>query len=226
MKLAIKAGLKRAFNKNRVLWREPSFVLSVIIGIVSLCLAFVANYFAGSFASRSVSSSVTDIILDNTRVWNVTFLFIEGPLIFWGFIAVLLVAEPKRIPFTLKSLALFTVIRSVFITLTHLAPFATRLVLPTDNLLDMFSFGGDLFFSAHTGAPFLMALVLWDHKYIRLICLISSLVFGLVVLLGHLHYSIDVFAAFFITYTIYHMAVYFFKKDFDLLKAYPNIKVL
>ena len=31
--------------------------------------------------------------------------------------------------------------------------------------------------------------------------------------MGHLHYSIDIFAAFFITYAIYHIAVQIFKKE-------------
>jgi hypothetical protein len=37
--------------------------------------------------------------------------------------------------------------------------------------------------------------------------------FGIVVLLGHLHYSIDVLSAFFITYSIYHICELFFKTD-------------
>lgn len=221
----VKKTVRKSFESHRSLWKDRSFVASVILGAVLLISSFVINYFAGVFATNSVSSSVTDIILDNTRVWDVTFIFINGAVIFWAFIAILLAKEPQKIPFTLKSIALFTVIRSAFITLTHLAPFPTHLVIPTENLLDMFTFGGDLFFSAHTGGPFLMALVFWDQKYIRYICLASSIIFGWVVLLGHLHYSIDVFAAFFITYSIYHMSVYFFKKDFTLMKEYINYKL-
>jgi len=221
----VKRAVRQSFNKHRNIWKDRRFVLSVIIAVVSLLLAFVVNYYAGLFASRSVSSPVTDIILDNIRVWDVTFFFIDGAIIFWAFIAIILIIEPKRIPFIIKSLALFTVIRSGFIILTHLAPFSPHLILPTDNPIDIFTFGGDLFFSAHTGGPFLMALILWDSKYIRYICLISSVVFGVVVLLGHLHYSIDVFAAFFITYSIYHMATYLFKKDFALVKKSVDVEI-
>ena len=97
----VKNAAKSSYNKHRDLWNDRRFVLSVIIGIVALFAAFVLNYFAGSYATRSASSSVTDIILDNTRVWDVTFIFINGSVMFWGFIAALLVIEPKRIPFTL-----------------------------------------------------------------------------------------------------------------------------
>jgi len=47
--------------------------------------------------------------------------------------------------------------------------------------------------------------------------LAASLIFGAAVLFGHLHYSIDVFAAFFITYAIFHIAQKFFPKDYKLL---------
>jgi len=43
-----------------------------------------------------------------------------------------------------------------------------------------------------------------------------SISFGVIVLLGHLHYSIDVLAAFFITYTIRHINEILRTKD----KAY------
>lgn len=215
----VKRVAHRSYESHKNLWKDRHFLLSVLLGVFMLLASFVINYFAGVFASDSVSSSVTDVILDNTRVWDVTFIFINGAFMFWVFMAVMLVIEPKRTPFTFKALALFTIIRSGFISLTHLAPFATHLVLPVDNLIDMFTFSGDLFFSAHTGGPFLMALVFWDQKYVRYLCLAASVMFGIVVLLGHLHYSIDVFAAFFITYSIYHMAGYFFKHDFALLNT-------
>ena len=34
--------------------------------------------------------------------------------------------------------------------------------------------------------------------------------------MAHFHYSIDVLSAFFITYTIYHLARFFFEKDYLL----------
>ena len=73
--------------------------------------------------------------------------------------------------------------------------------------------GGDYFFSGHTGLPFLLTLLFWDNVFLRVLFFVSSIFFGVVVLLGHLHYSIDVLSAFFITYTIYHLSEAFFPKD-------------
>jgi len=50
-----------------------------------------------------------------------------------------------------------------------------------------------------------MALLFWKNKIMRYIFIFGALSFGVIVLLGHLHYSIDVLAAFFITYTINHL---------------------
>ena len=106
-------------------------------------------------------------------------------------------------PFTLYSLALFFVIRSMFVTLTHLGPFSPSTPIDFGTTIQKMFFGDDYFFSGHTGSPFLMALVYWREKNLRAIFLGLSFFFGAIVLMGHLHYSIDVFGAFFITYTIY-----------------------
>ncbi len=79
----------------------------------------------------------------------------------------------------------------------------------------MFFTGDDLFFSGHVGLTFLMALLLWDVPVLRYIYLAISVMFAGVVLLGHLHYSIDVFAAYFITYTIFILATRLFKSDYE-----------
>jgi hypothetical protein len=66
------------------------------------------------------------------------------------------------------------------------------------------------------GLPFLIALVFWDNKVLRTSFISLAIILGAVSLMGHLHYSIDVLAAFFITYSIYHLAERFFKKDKEM----------
>jgi membrane-associated phospholipid phosphatase len=77
--------------------------------------------------------------------------------------------------------------------------------------------GNDMFFSSHTGLPFLMSLIFWGNYRLRIFFILASMILAASVLLGHLHYSIDVFAAYFITYTIFHIAQKFFKQDYELL---------
>ena len=198
-------------------WKEAlgdkKFLISLLIGFFYLCLSLYINFIAGTYATESASLPVTDIILSNTRVYDVDLFFIYGPLVLFIFVTALILHNPKKIPFTLKSIALFTIIRSVFISLTHLGPFPTEAVTASSNWVGKFTFGGDLFFSGHTGLAFLMALLFWQNKTLRYIFLAYSFFIGAVVLLGHYHYSIDVLAAFFITYSIYHISVLFFRED-------------
>jgi len=65
-----------------------------------------------------------------------------------------------------------------------------------------------------------MALVFWKEKIRRIVFLITTLVFASSVIIAHIHYSIDVFAAPFITFSIYSLAKYFFKKDYELTEKH------
>jgi hypothetical protein len=188
-----------------------------MLSLLLLVASFIVNFYAGIYATEKASNAVTDIVLNNIPVFNVEFIFVYGPLILWILVGVLCLLQPKRIPFVLESIALFILIRSVFITLTHIGPFPTKITVDyTSDVIRNFTFGGDLFFSAHTGLPFLMALVFWREKTYRNIFLASAVFFGIIVLLGHVHYSIDVLSAFFITYTICDIAEFLFPAGWKL----------
>ena len=189
------------------------FRISFVISTLALIAGWFVNYFAIQFATERASNSVTDVILSNIPVFEVDALFIYGTFVFvlLGFSIVL--AHPKRIPFAFKTVALFWVIRSIFASLTHIAPFEAAYMSDFGPALTHAFFGGDLFFSAHTGMPFLGALGFWRERGIRNVLLLGSVFFAFIVLLGHLHYSIDVLSAYFITYAIFHIAERLFPKD-------------
>lgn len=193
--------------------KNKDFLFSLILSVVVLCASLVGNFYAGTYATEKAGNAVTDIILNNIPVYDIDGIFIYGALIFWIFLALIIIAKPQRIPFTLKCISLFVVIRSFFIILTHIGPFPVQTVVPAFNILDKITFTGDLFFSGHTGLPFLLALIFWNNRFFRYFFLAASVLFAVVVILGHLHYSIDVFGAYFITYSIFHIGELFFKKD-------------
>lgn len=202
-------------HKYRFHLRDREFLTSFVVAFLLLAVSLVANFYAGVYATEQAGNAVTDIVLSNIPVFDVDGFFVYGAIAFWIFVAVLTFIEPKKIPFTVKSIALFTLIRALFITLTHIGPFPSQAVI-SSNLINKFSFGGDLFFSGHVGLPFLLALVFWNNIKLRYIFIASSVLFGLVVLLAHFHYSIDVLSAYFITYTIFHIASVLFRKDLAL----------
>jgi hypothetical protein len=205
----------------KVFFADTALIKATLVAIIMLVCSLICNFYASSYADRSESNSVTDIVLSNTTVWDVDGIFIYGAIVFYAFVLMRCVRYPHQIPYIIKSIALFIVIRSIFISLTHISPFPS---VPLDNgILSEINFGADLFFSGHTGLPFLMALIFWDHKRIRLTFIVLAIFFGVVVLLGHIHYSIDVLAAFFITYGIHHIAERLWAPDIIHFRSYHSI---
>src|SRR3989338_2857371 len=204
----------------KIHFSDKRFVLSFISGGLLLTISLFMQFLASNYATRIASGPVTDIILSNTRVYDVDGIFV------WGAVVLLFVGvgvcmkSINYMPFAMKSVALFTLIRSVFVSLTHISPFPTSVLISSEffsNTIFNGIFNGyDLFFSGHTGLPFLLALMFWDNKKLRFVFLGFSAVFAVVVLLGHLHYSIDVLAAYFITFTIFQICKFVFKKDWEL----------
>lgn len=192
------------------IFTHKKFLELFIIGVILLSASLVINFYAGNYATEKASAPVTDIVLSNTRVYDFGGIFVYGAIAFGIFIGLFLLRHPHRIPFVLSSIALFVIIRALFVSVTHIGPFPGQLIVQS-NLLNKLTFAGDLFFSGHTGFPFLMALIFWDDVSTRFICIASSIIFGIAVLLAHIHYSIDVLSAFFITYSIYRLSEIFFR---------------
>lgn len=190
------------------------YYASLLEAILLFIVSVFATHYASKYAEVKASNHVEDIILSNTPVFNFEFLFVQGAIMLTLFVVALCFKFRKAAPFLIKTVSLFIIIRAVFVSLTHIGPFPLKLELES-GLLNFITSGNDLFFSGHTGLPFLIALIFWDHVYLKRIFVTSSVVFGIIVLLSHLHYSIDVFAAFFITYAIYHLGIKFFHKDYE-----------
>ena len=191
----------------------------VLLGVVFLILSLVVTYYANVYTVTHASREVTDLMLDSIPVMNVDFIFTEGVTIFTVIMALIVLYEPKRIPFTLKSITLFSLIRAAFMVLTHLAAPADHSYLDTSDVLFKLSMGDDLFFSMHTGLPFMFVFVFWEERYLRFLFLAFTVIGGAAVLLGHIHYSIDVFSALFIAFGIFHIAKRVFRHDYERLMS-------
>ncbi len=198
-------------------WRRyfsnSEFRMLTISGIIFCLVGVILNTLSSLYATERASNSVTDIILSNTPAFDLDGLFVYGAVFVILFAIALLIRDPKRIPFTLASVGLFYLVRACFISLTHIGPFPGHTALELGTTLNIVFGGGDYFFSGHTGAPFLLALLFWRELILRYLFLMCSIGLGIVVLLAHLHYSIDVLSAFFITYGVYHMALWLFPRE-------------
>lgn len=190
------------------------YYASLLEATLLFIVSVYVTHLASKYAEINASGHVEDIILSNTPVYDFELIFVHGAIMLTLFVVALCFRFRTVAPFLLKSVSLFIIVRAIFVSLTHIGPYPTKLALES-RLLDFITSGNDLFFSGHTGLPFLIALIFWNHAYVRTLFLSASVVFGVIVLLSHLHYSIDVFSAFFITYSIYHIAIKLFKRDYE-----------
>lgn len=165
------------------------------------------NYRAVLYVHEIPVVSVDDLILNNIPTLDLSFMYTFGIYFVAIFMFVYpLFFKPELVPFTIKTVAAFVAIRAGFISLTHLGAPANFFQLPQfedqPGVFRIF-YTNDLFFSGHTGFPFLGALLFWENRFIRWLLVSMSIAQAFTVLFMHVHYSIDVFSAYFITYSIY-----------------------
>ncbi len=209
--------MKKLFNYQGFFTKERT--RSLISGLVIFVLAAIFQFYASAYSDRVSSNFVHDIFLDNISVIDLTAAIVEGAFAIIAITFLLVVSRPKYLIFSIKAGALFMATRAMFIAMTHLGIYPDQVMVTTgffDSIYTDLGLGAGFFFSGHTGMPFLMGLVFWKDKFWRYVFFILAAIMGFSVLLSHMHYSIDVFAAPFITYSIFRVAVYLFPEDYKL----------
>lgn len=179
----------------------------------------------GRYSARSAVNAnfADDLFLDNLPVVDLEFVIIEFAIILWAAVWIMLGFRPRYLLFGIKAIALFIIFRSFFISLTHIGIYPQQISFDGDGaisgLYNLFTFQGNFFFSGHTGLPFLMALIFWEERIVRRAFLLAMFFFGASALFAHVHYSIDVFAAPFITYGTFRIAALLFPDDYKLVSG-------
>lgn len=184
----------------------------MVLSLIFFGLANLINHFAGTYADKVAGAATSDLILDHIYLPILSPIFSYGYIIiFTVFFLYPLIFKVSKFHTAISQFSILVLIRSFFVILTHLrAPLgAFRGNLPL--IYQTFSFSNDMFFSGHVALPFMGFLVFRKEK-IGKFFLIASIIMAFTVLSLHIHYSIDVFAAFFITYCIYLIGNWIFDK--------------
>jgi hypothetical protein len=193
--------LKEYFKRGFRDWRRElvEYRYLILLSLIIVAAATFLDYYSGVYVSTTEVAAVPDLILDHIGPIDVGFFYVYGYLtLCFALFLYPFVLHIRTLHVVVSQFSFLVMLRAVFVLLTHLQT-------PPDGILADFpwifkgiSFQNDMFFSGHTAIPFL-GFLLFKGK-IRYFFLCGSIFLGIVVLLMHLHYSIDVFSAFFITY--------------------------
>lgn len=198
--------------KRLQLWRKEfiEHKYEILVSFLFLIIAVILDYISGTYVTKAGDAIATDIILDRIPSIDLSYLFFYGYAVVIGVLLLYpLFFHIKKFHIVISQFSLLILIRSFFITLTHLKTPADAIVVHSPYLSDILLFHNDLFFSDHTAVPFL-AFLLFRRTKLGIFFLVSTIILALTVLFMHLHYSIDVFAAFFIAYGSYRLCNRFF----------------
>lgn len=188
-------------------WKSPIFRRKFIIGIIGIiALLSSFNYFFLTIEQHT-GPVLNDWVLAYIPPYDVS-LIIFG--VIWA-AGLLIVIRSRRSPAVfmmfIYSYIIITLSRMISINVFPLNP-PVGLIPMIDPLTNAF-YGKvyitkDLFYSGHTSTIFLIFLCLrgrWDRLWV----LLGSLLVGILLLVQHVHYTIDVMGAFAFTYPLYRL---------------------
>lgn len=191
----------------RTAWTDRKFRIKTIIGSIAFLSMLISFPYFFAVIEQREGPVLNDPLLKLIPAIDVsalTFIFI------WSMIAYFLYKCLKDPPFFILGLCCMLLLflsRMITMSLFPLNPpeGLIPLIDPVSNLF----YGGphvfmtkDLFYSGHTSTQFMIFLC-FSKKWDKRMALFSSVVVGILVLVQHVHYSIDVIGAFLFTYFIY-----------------------
>ena len=202
-------------------WKLHSYRGKLLIGLLILAGILISfPFFFNAIEARN-GFVFTDIVLRWIPARNVS-----GAVFFliWSSCLLLIIRfyrDPIMLLVALWAYNSVTLVRMASIGLISLNP-PVGLIPLADPITNQF-YGQryithDLFFSGHTTTVFLIFLCL-KKKTDRIYVLLASMALGILLLVQHVHYTIDVLAAPFFTYAVYQLTLFFTKRENELLSV-------
>lgn len=205
-------------------WAQSKFKQLTIAGVLVLVLILIAFPFFFNYIEQRDGYTLNDPVLNLLPAVNVSNIVFA---IIWSMALLTIIRciqQPQIFLIFLWGFIFLSLSRFISILLLPLNP-PKALIELKDPLSNTF-YGSkfitkDLFYSGHTATQFLMFLCL-QKKWDKLVTLLSSIAIGILVLVQHVHYSIDVVAAPICTFAIFLLAK---KLTSKALKSFSDLKV-
>jgi len=201
--ITLRNNWKETWNSS--LQRSQLLIGTVLMTIISFMLPPFFN-----LIQKRTGPVLSDWVLSAIPPHNVSWAIFT---VIWGigFYALYRAMEKPTIYITyLWSFIFITILRVLAISMVPLNPPAGLIVL-TDPLTAVFygrsTITKDLFFSGHTSILFLIFLCL-ERKWDRILALVGTLIVVCLLLVQHVHYTIDIIAAPVIIYPVHRFVKY------------------
>jgi len=195
-------------------WNSRSKRYQMIIGtVIMLSIVFTLPYFFGYIEKRK-GVVLNDWLLAHIPPHNVSvFIF----ALIWGMVLLIFIRVIKKpsiyITFCWTYIFIY-IVRFVTLSLVALDP-PQGMILLVDPVNSAFYHNAvitkDLFFSGHTATMVTIFLCL-EKRTDKIIALIAAFAVACLLLLQHVHYTIDVLAAPVVVYPCYRLTRYLFYK--------------
>jgi membrane-associated phospholipid phosphatase len=186
---------------------DTSFRRRFLISASGLIIALAGLGRFLNFIEKRSGVALPDPLLQQFRPLDMTWLIFLIIYVCLIIALIHLAREPHQLMLTLHAYILLVAVRIVSMFAVPFDP--PPLLIPlTDPFVEFMSSGTltrDLFFSGHTSTLFLLFLTA-RGRGLRIFFLICTSVVGVSVLIQHVHYSIDVLAAPFYSYTCYRLS--------------------
>ncbi len=191
----------------RKAWTNKAFRLKTVVGSVVLIGVLISFPFFFALIEQRQGTQFNDRLLQfipAIDVSGITFVVIWSMSLFlW----IRCAQKPYIFLVTLCSFVILCFTRMITISLFPLNP--PEGLIPLRDPISSLFYGGpevfitkDLFYSGHTATQFLIFLCLRKRND-KMIALLCTLTVAALVLIQHVHYTIDVLGAFVITYFVY-----------------------
>ncbi len=200
-------------------WKDKSFRTKTVTGIIILITIFRLFPIFFKFIEKREGLVLNDLFLKILPAYN---LSIPIFAILWAmgtFTMIRCIQNPEFFIPMMWSYIFLCLAR--MITISWVALNAPPGLVPLKDPITSIFYGErvitkDLFFSGHTSTQFLFYLCFWKKKD-KMLALSATIIIGIMILIQHVHYTMDVAAAPFFAFCVHKLAVYFCKGDAVIL---------
>lgn len=204
--------LKTSDKKTESAWQAAlklkGYKARLITGIGILVVTFAYLPFFFQKIEKREGAKLVDWVLTQMPARDCSFIIF---ICIWGIMVLLLLRclkNPVMFVGAIYGFVMLYMMRLLTITLIPLNP-PDGLIPLVDPLSNIFYGKGnfitkDLFFSGHTSSQFIAFLCL-RKKWDKALALVSTLIVGSLVLVQHVHYTVDVVAAIPLTFICYYV---------------------